>query len=367
MRRAGLSTSSAQAEAARAAVRRAAAEDVVGVAADVVAVAADADGDRRSAMAILKCWSWTILVASLWLAVAQVSALGAAATQQSQRSFASAEEAVTALVAALRDHNDADLRAVLGPDADRVIDSGDRYADRELHDRFVALYDQKHTINQATSGHAELDVGPDDWPMPIPIIEANGTWTFDTKAGAQTIVDRRIGRNELSAIRTLLACVDAERDYFDLAKQATGTGVYATRLLSMPGHKDGLYWPVAEGETESPLGPLVDAAQDAGYPGDLAGGKQIPYEGYYFRILKAQGANGDGGAKSYIHAGRMTGGFALVAWPAVFASSGIMTFIVGPDGDVYQKDLGPETGRTAAEMTTFDPDLGWSRVDMTND
>lgn len=333
---------------------------------DVVAVA-DADGDRRSAMALLKSSHWTILVAGLWLAVAQISALGAATTQQTQRSFASPEEAVTALVAALRDHNEADLRAVLGPDADRVVDSGDRYADQELHDRFVALYDQGHTIKQATPGHAELDVGPDDWPMPIPIVETNGNWTFDTKAGAQTIVDRRIGRNELSAIRTLLACADAERDYFDRAKQSKGTGVYATRLLSTPGHQDGLYWPVAEGETDSPLGPLIDAAQDAGYPGELVGGKPIPYEGYYFRILKAQGANGDGGAKSYIQAGRMTGGFALVAWPAVFASSGIMTFIVGPDGDVYQKDLGPETARTAAQMTTFDPDLSWSRVDMTND
>jgi hypothetical protein len=257
--------------------------------------------------------------------------------------------------------------SVLGPDADRVIDSGDHYADQELHDRFVALYDQKHTINQATAGQAVLDVGPDDWPMPIPITEANGKWTFDTKAGAQTIVDRRIGRNELSAIRTLLACADAERDYFDRAKQATGTGVYATRLLSTTGKQDGLYWPVAEGAAESPLGPLIDAAQEAGYPGDLDRGKPIPYEGYYFRILKAQGANGDGGAKSYMQAGRMTGGFALVAWPAVFASSGIMTFIVGPDGDMYQKDLGPETGRTAAGMTTFDPDLSWSRVDQTND
>ncbi|HTI79424.1 MAG TPA: DUF2950 domain-containing protein [Acetobacteraceae bacterium] len=328
---------------------------------------AGAGGDRRSAMPILKSWPWTILVASLWLAIAQISPAGAANTQQAQRSFASPEEAVTALVAALRDHNDADLRAVLGPDADRVIDSGDRYADRELHDRFVALYDQGHTIKQTTPGHAELDVGPDDWPMPIPIVEANGSWTFDTKAGAQTIVDRRVGRNELSAIRTLLACVDAERDYFDRARQATGTGVYATRLLSTPGHRDGLYWPVAEGEPESPLGPLVDAAQEAGYPGELVHGKPIPYEGYYFRILKAQGANGDGGAKSYMRSGHMTGGFALIAWPAVFGSSGIMTFIAGPDGDVYQKDLGPETGRTAAEMTVFDPDLSWSRVDMTND
>ena len=199
-----------------------------------------------------------------------------------QRSFASAEEAVSAFVTALRDHKEADLRAILGPEGDRVIDSGDRYADRELHQRFVALYDEKHTIDQTSPGHAELDVGPDDWPMPIPLVENNGRWTFDTKAGAQTVIDRRIGRNELSAIRTLLASVDAQHDYFDRAKQANGSGEYATRLLSTPGRRDGLYWPVAEGEPESPLGPLIDAAQDAGYPGELVGGKPIPYEGYLF-------------------------------------------------------------------------------------
>ena len=139
--------------------------------------------------------------------------------------------------------------------------------------------------------------------MPIPLVENNGRWTFDTKAGAQTVIDRRIGRNELSAIRTLLACVDAQHDYFDRAKQANGSGEYAARLVSTPGRRDGLYWQVAEGEAESPLGPLIDAAQDAGYPGELVGGKPIPYEGYYFRILKAQGPNGDGGAKSYVQLG----------------------------------------------------------------
>jgi DUF2950 family protein len=347
-------------------VARAVAVDVAVVAAAAVAAVdvVAAGGVRRSSMRMPKSWPCAIFAAILCLGTAQAAP---AKAPEPQRSFASAEEAVTAFVAALRDHNEADLRAILGPEADRVVDSGDRYADRELHQRFVDLYDQKHAIDEKAPGRAELDVGPNDWPLPIPLIETNGRWTFDTKAGAQTIVDRRIGRNELSAIRTLLACVDAQRDYFDRAKQANGSGVYAMRLASMPGHKDGLYWPVAEGETESPLGPLIDAALDAGYPGELVGGKPIPYEGYYFRILKAQGADGDGGAKSYIQSGRMTGGFALVAWPATFESSGIMTFIVGPDGDVYQKDLGPETARIAANMTTFDPDLSWSRVDMTND
>jgi hypothetical protein len=335
---------------------------VEGGAADAVA----ADDVRRRSMGMSKSWPCTILAAQFWL-VAAYAVVPPASAPEPQRSFASAEDAVTAFVAALRDGNKADLLAILGPDADRAIDSGDKYADRELHQRFLALYDQKHTIEQTSAGHAQLDVGPDDWPMPIPLVETDGHWAFDSKAGAQTIVDRRVGRNELSAIRTLLASVDAQQDYFERAKQATGTGVYATRFLSTPGQQDGLYWPVAEGETESPLGPLIDAAQDAGYPGELVGGKPIPYEGYYFRILKAQGPNGDGGAKSFVQSGRMTGGFAMVAWPAVYDSSGIMTFIVGPDGDVYQKDLGPETAHTAAAMTTFDPDLSWSRIDVTND
>jgi hypothetical protein len=229
----------------------------------------------------------------------------------------------------------------------------------------LALYDEKHTIDQKNPERAELDVGPNDWPMPIPLVQDNGRWTFDTKAGAQTVIDRRIGRNELSAIRTLLASADAQRDYFERVKQTTGSGEFATRMLSTPGRRDGLYWSVSEGEPESPLGPLIDAAQDADYAGELVNG--IPYGGYYFRILKAQGPNGDGGAKSYMQSGRMVGGFALIAWPAVFESSGIMTFIVGPDGDVYQKDLGPETAGIAARMTTFDPDLTWSRVAMTNE
>jgi Protein of unknown function (DUF2950) len=340
----------------------AAAVDVAAVGVAVVDVAAD--GVRRSSMGMPKSWGCSIFAAILSLSVAQAAP---ANTPEPQRSFASAEEAVNAFVAALRDDREADLRAILGPEADRVIDSGDRYADRELHQHFVALYDEKHAIDQTTAGRAELDVGPNDWPLPIPIVENNGRWTFDTKAGEQTIVNRRIGRNELSAIRTLLAYVDAQHDYFNRAKQETGSGVYAMRLVSTPGHHDGLYWPVAAGESESPLGPLIEAAQEAGYPGELVGGKPNPYEGYYFRILKAQGPNGDGGAKSYIQSGRMTGGFALIAWPAVFASSGIMTFIVGPDGDVYQKNLGPETARIVAAMTTFDPDLTWSRVDVTND
>jgi Protein of unknown function (DUF2950) len=323
-----------------------------------------AGGGKRTFMGILWRRLGTTLLLAFWLGYAYAAP---AHVPETQRSFPSPEEAATAFVAALRDHNEVELRAILGREADRVISSGDRYADRELQQRFVALYDEKHTIDRTGPDRAELDVGPDEWPLPIPLVENDGQWIFDTKAGVQTIIDRRIGRNELSAIRTLLACADAQRDYFERTKQQTGRGVYATRLVSTPGRRNGLYWPVAAGERESPLGPLIDTAQGAGYPGELVGGKPIPYEGYYFRILKIQGPNGNGGAKNYLRAGQMTGGFALVAWPAVFGSTGIMTFIVGPDGDVYQKDLGSETASVAAHMATFDPDLSWSRVTLSNE
>src|SRR3954447_11815361 len=202
-------------------------------------------------MRMVKRASRTILASVFWLACAQAAP---ETTSEVQRSFASAEEAVSAFVTALRNHQEVDLRGILGPDAGRVINSGDRYADRELHQRFVALYDEKHAIDQKEPGRAELDVGPDDWPLPIPLVGTNGRWTFDTKAGAQTIIDRRIGRNELSAIRTLLACVDAQHDYFARARQNGGSGTYASRILSTPGKQDGLYWPTAEGVPESPLG-----------------------------------------------------------------------------------------------------------------
>jgi hypothetical protein len=332
---------------------------------DVVAAVDAVDaGVRGSSMGPSKTWLSTIFAALLLAGVTQAKV---ATAPEPQRDFGSVEEAVNAFVAALRDHNSVELRAILGPEGDRVIDSGDTYADQELHQRFVELYDEKHTIDRKSPDSAELDVGPNDWPMPIPLVANNGRWMFDTKAGAQTIIDRRIGRNELSAIRTLLACADAQRDYFERTKQANGSGTFAARLVSTPGRRDGLYWPVNEGEAASPLGPLIDAARDAGYPGELVGGKPIPYEGYFFRVLTTQGSNGNGGAKSYLKAGRMTDGFALIAWPAVFGTSGIVTFIVGPDGDVYQKDLGAETSHLAAGMKTFDPDLSWSRVTMSNE
>jgi hypothetical protein len=211
-----------------------------------------------------------------------------------------------------------------------------------------------------------LHVGTNDWPLPIPLVRRDGEWAFDSQAGAQVIVDRRIGRNEIAAIRFALAYVDAQRAYFDLFKQVTGKGRYAMRLVSTDDNYDGLYWPPAPGIPESPLGPLVASAIEEGYPGRVEQGKQIPYEGYYFRVLTAQGPNAPGGAKNYVQGGvqggLMTGGFGLIAWPAIYDASGITSFVVGQDGVVFQKDLGPETSARTAAIRSFDPGLDWARV-----
>jgi hypothetical protein len=281
-----------------------------------------------------------------------------------QQTYASPEDAVAALVAAIGSDNPASLNVVLGPAADHLISSGDPTADANQRKRFLDAYKTQHRLVADGSGRMVLVVGSDDWPLPMPIVQADGSWHFDAVAGAQEIVDRRIGRNEISAIRTALAYVDAQQDYFLRAKEATGTGEYAQFMVSHPDREDGLYWPQEEGQPESPLGPLVHQALDQGYPGELVAGRPQPYGGYYFRILTTQGPNASGGARNYIVNGHMTGGFGLVAWPARYDVSGIMTFVVNQDGVVFQKDLGPETAEKAAHMTRYDPDLRWARVDV---
>jgi hypothetical protein len=281
-----------------------------------------------------------------------------------QRTYSSAEDAAAALVQAARADDQAALRAILGPGSKNLVNSGDRVADQQALRHFVDQYDQKHALAAEGPARMVLDVGPQDWPMPIPIVRQGTSWRFDAREGAQEIIDRRIGRNELAAIRVALTYVDAQHDYFERLKQATGTGAYAQRLVSRPDQHDGLYWPAAGNESESPLGPSVAQAQEEGYPGETVAGKPHPYQGYYFRILKAQGPDAAGGAKDYVQDGQMTGGFALIAWPASFGASGIMTFQVNQDDIVYQKDLGRDTASLAAAITRFDPDLSWARVDL---
>lgn len=284
-----------------------------------------------------------------------------AATQN----FPTAEAAAGALVESVRSGNTNNMVRILGPAAAKLVNSGDAVQDANAGAGFVKDYDAKHALAPLGDNLVQLVVGTEDWPLPIPIVKQGGGWHFDSAAGAQELVNRRIGRNELLSIRTLLSFGGAEQDYFDRQKESTGTGTYAQRILSSDGETDGLYWPAADGAASSPLGPLVDQAQDEGYPDEMApDGKPVPYHGYYFRVLKAQGDSATGGARDYMQGASMTGGFAFVAWPAQYGSSGIMSFALGPDDVVFQKDLGPDTAKLVTSINRFDPDLSWARVDV---
>lgn len=280
-----------------------------------------------------------------------------------QETFATPQDAEKALIDALRRGNKQVLRRVLGPGSDAVISSGDPVADEAARQRFLSSYDEQHKLVADARGRMVIQVGDNDWPLPLPIVQSAGRWQFDSRKGAEEIVDRRIGRNEIAAIRTSLAFVDAQKLYFQMT-EATGAGAYAQRLMSTPGHHDGLYWPAAADEPQSPLAPLVEQAEEEGYPGENHSGKPIPYQGYYFRILKAQGPNAPHGAMSYMDGNRMTKGFALLAWPSRYGSSGVMSFAVNQTGIVFQKDFGPQTEKLARAITAFDPDLSWMRVDV---
>ena len=264
-----------------------------------------------------------------------------------QEQYATPEAAVDALVGAAKSGDAKAILAVLGPDGQPIISSGDPVADTNVRQNFITAYDAKHASELEGNGTQTLILGNDDWPFPIPLINNAGKWQFDTKEGLDEILRRRVGRNELSTIQVALAYVQAQNEYAALDPAGLGHGVYAQRIVSHPGKKDGLYWPTAAGETPSPLGDLAAEA----------------YHGYYYRILKRQGAGAPGGAYDYLVKGKMKGGFALIAMPAEYGNSGIMTFMVNHDGTVFQKDLGPNTTKVAAKIDAFAPDQGWTKVD----
>jgi hypothetical protein len=278
-----------------------------------------------------------------------------------QRTFASPEEAVKAFVEALKSNDARAVEAILGPGSRDLVSSGDPVADGAIREQFVRRYGEKNRL-EVTETKAVLNLGNDDWPFAIPIVKKDALWRFDAKAGREEILARRIGRNELSAIQVCLAYVDAQREYALKDRDGDALLEYAQKFRSDPGKKNGLYWDVKEGERQSPMGSLFAAAQEKGYSGKAAGGKPIPYYGYYYRILKGQGKNAPGGAYDYMVKGNMIGGFALVAYPAKYASSGVMTFIVNYDGVVYQKDLGKNTEKAALAMKLFNPDSTWKKV-----
>jgi hypothetical protein len=284
------------------------------------------------------------------------------AAQAREKAFASPEEAVKALVDAVKADNLEELIAIFGPAGREEISTGDAVEDRAGRQRFLKAYETKNALIREGDAKVVLQIGTEEWPFPIPIVKRDEKWSFDTGKGKEELINRRIGRNELSTIQTCLAYVDAQREYVVKDRDGDGLLEYAQKLRSDPGKKNGLYWEAKAGEGQSPLGPLFAAAQEKGYS-KAAGGKPVPYHGYYYRILTAQGKSAPDGAYEYLVRGNMIGGFALVAYPAKYGSSGIMTFIVNHDGVVYQKNLGKSTEKTAMAMKLFNPDQTWKKVE----
>jgi hypothetical protein len=278
------------------------------------------------------------------------------------QSFPSAEAGFAALAEAIASHDEARLLRVLGERAVTLIRSGDPVADRAQRDRFTASYAAKHEILRPTPGRAILQIGADDWPLPIPMIQRGATWRFDARQGAQEMVDRRIGRNELDTIATLRTLVEVQDEYARTAGRQGGLRAYARRFFSTPGQRDGLYWATAEGEPQSPLGPVAAAASEGGYARRGRGDAPRPFHGYFFRVLEGQGPAAPGGELDYVVNDRMIGGFAVLAIPAQWGVSGIQSFLVSHAGQVYQANLGPQTARIARDITRFDPGPGWAVV-----
>ncbi len=298
------------------------------------------------------------LVLQICRALLGAVALTLCVPAQAEEQFATPDAAIEALVAAARGSEKEKLLDILGTDGQSVISSGDAVADKNARESFMEAYDKGHKLEAEGDDFVVLLLGEDDWPFPIPVVKTDdGKWEFDTEAGLEEILIRRIGRNELSAIEAARLYVKAQEAYAALGVDGKSPPAYAQRIISQPGNKDGLFWPTGEGEDPSPLGEKFAEITDEGYEPD--GVKPIPYHGYYFRILEAQGEGAKGGAKDYLVEGRMSGGFALIAHPAEYGNSGIMTFIVNQDGVVLEKDLGEETVETVSEIDTVAPDETW--------
>jgi Protein of unknown function (DUF2950) len=317
----------------------------------------DRDATEDAMITILFSTSSAPSLSRLASLIAGVLALAIASVANAQQSFKTTDEAADALVSAARAGDRKGLLTVLGRDGADIVSSGDPVADASARNRVVEAYDAKHQVVMEGNDKAVLVIGREDWPFPIPLVRKDGSWRFDTAAGREEILYRRIGRNELDAIETCLAYVDAQQEYAE--RRVAGNGVYAQRIVSRPGKKDGLYWPAQSSTDESPLGELAASAAAEGY---RAGQQRAPYHGYYYKVLTRQGPNAPGGALDYVVRGNMIGGFALVAYPAEYRNSGVMTFLVNHQGNVYEKDLGPDTARIAAGMTAFNPDNTWRRV-----
>ena len=305
----------------------------------------------RQLLSVLVC----IITVAILLLGGSPAALAAG---MSQKRFPSPEEAVKSLVAAVRTNDTKEMMAILGPGSREVISSGDDMADRVGREKFLKAYDRKNRLQEQSPSRMTLCIGEDDWPMPVPIVKKGTKWVFDIRQGKQEILNRRVGRNELRVMDVLHAYVDAQHEY--ASKNCNGTGLveFAQRIVSRAGKHDGLYWEAKNGEEQSPLGPLVAQAAKEGY----ANPELNPFHGYYFRVLKGQGKHAKGGTYNYVVKDKMILGFGLVAYPAEYGNSGVMTFIVNQEGVIYQKNLGKDTRRKAEAMKVFDPDKSWTMV-----
>ena len=321
-------------------------------------------GHRQTNNASHARWAWGRTAGLALGAATVVLACSTMAPGGAQRGFATPELAAEAMAAAAHSDDAHALLQVLGPDGEKVVQSGDPVADHEGRQRFARAYDTAHHIESQGADAYTLVIGPENWPLPIPIVRSGDTWHFDTAASVQKILDRRVGRNELNVIEVCRAYVEAQREYASVDRLGDGRHEYARHFESTAGRHDGLYWEPAPGQEESPLGPLVVKARAEGYT-DESGIRPAPYHGYFYKILTRQGARAPGGAKDYLVDGHMTGGFALVAFPARWGDSGIMTFIVNQDGIVFEKNLGPDTESAARAIDEYDPDASWAVVTHT--
>ena len=280
------------------------------------------------------------------------------AQQPGQKTFSSAEDACKAIAAAAQSSDDKAMLDLLGPDGKQIVSSGDAVEDAENRANFARRYQEMHRWMKEPDGKTTLYIGAENWPVPIPLVNKGGVWFYDTDAGKQEILFRRVGRNEMSAIRISEALVAAQKEYYSMQQG----GAYAEKIFSDEGQHNGLYWKVSgSSEPQSPIGPLVAAAVAEGYTKG-EGAPTTPYHGYYFRTLTRQGKNAPGDARNYIVNGKMTEGYAFVAYPAEYRSSGVMTFIINEDGVVYQKDLGEKTGVIAKTMKEYNPGAGWKKA-----
>jgi len=310
---------------------------------------------RRDKLIIEK-FDWANLpkLAAVAILLTGCFAARSVAQEPGQKTFSSAEDASNALVTAAQSNDEKALLDILGPDAKQIVSSGDDTEDNQNRANFVQRFQEMHRLVKEPDGTTTLYTGAENWPMPIPLVNKGNSWYFDTETGKKEVLYRRVGRNELSTIRVCQQLVAAEKEYYSAQNEE-----YAQKFFSDEGQHNGLYWKAADGQPQSPIGPLVASAVAEGYKGQDE--TSTPYRGYYYRILTLQGPNAPGGAKSYVVNGKMTAGFAFLAYPAEYRSSGVMTFIVGADGVVYRKDLGKSTAVLAKAMKDYNPNSSWQK------